>query len=167
MSVKSAAAAETTKHEQSLVPVSSEDFSNCRQQILELIARRAYEMFESRGRTHGYDQEDWFKAESEKLRPLHAELSDAGHSFVAVIAVPGGHMEHLKLGADARSLWICGPPARVESKTDGTKEGAAISGPFLRSFRFPAEINPSKIRATIREDLILVSMPKAGPQKNG
>lgn len=167
MNVKSAAVAEATKHEQSLTPVSAEDFNRCRQQILELVAQRAYEMFESRGRVHGYDQEDWFKAESEKLRPVHAELSDAGHSFVAVIAVPGREFERVRISAGSHCLWICALPPVAESTSDGARKGPVISGPFIGSFRLPAEINPSKIRATIREDLILVSMPKAIPQQNG
>jgi len=29
------------------------------------IARRAYELFETRGFEHGYDWKDWFQAESE------------------------------------------------------------------------------------------------------
>jgi hypothetical protein len=31
----------------------------------EAIARRAYELYESRGREDGQDQEDWFQAERE------------------------------------------------------------------------------------------------------
>ncbi len=34
------------------------------------IARRAYELFEARGLQHGHDWEDWFRAESELLRPV-------------------------------------------------------------------------------------------------
>ena len=30
------------------------------------IARRAFEIFQSRGRTDGRDQEDWFRAEEER-----------------------------------------------------------------------------------------------------
>ena len=31
--------------------------------IIEEIARFAYELYERRGRTDGYDQQDWFEAE--------------------------------------------------------------------------------------------------------
>lgn len=31
------------------------------------IARRAYELFEQRGREHGHDQEDWLRAEQDIL----------------------------------------------------------------------------------------------------
>ena len=34
------------------------------QQISTAIAGRAYELFEARGRDHGHDWEDWFRAES-------------------------------------------------------------------------------------------------------
>jgi HSP20 family protein len=162
-----AAVARANKNGQSLSPVSFEEFKNCRKEIRDLIARRAYEMFESRGRVHGHDLDDWFRAEAEKLHPIHAELSDAGHAFVAVIAVPGGHLEQLKFSADARSLWICGLPPRAESNADGAGEGPVISGSFLRSFRLPAEINPSEIRATIRDDLLRVNLPKVIPRQNG
>ena len=37
-------------------------------QTREAIARRAYEIYTARGGTHGYDIEDWLKAERE-LRP--------------------------------------------------------------------------------------------------
>ena len=29
------------------------------------IRRRAYKLYEERGRTHGYDMDDWLRAESE------------------------------------------------------------------------------------------------------
>ncbi len=37
------------------------------------IAQRAYEIYESRGSVHGADQDDWFTAEQEILRPLSIE----------------------------------------------------------------------------------------------
>ena len=33
--------------------------------LLEQIARRAYELYEARGREDGHDLEDWLRAESE------------------------------------------------------------------------------------------------------
>jgi len=39
------------------------------QDVFNLIARRAFEIFESRGHVHGNDREDWFLAESELLTP--------------------------------------------------------------------------------------------------
>lgn len=43
------------------------------------IARRAYQLYEARGREHGQDQEDWFQAEREVRHFLH----DAVGQFLA------------------------------------------------------------------------------------
>ncbi|PYV20141.1 MAG: hypothetical protein DMG27_23800 [Acidobacteria bacterium] len=44
------------------------------QELHELIARRAYEIFESKGRAFGRDLESWLQAESELLHPVHVDL---------------------------------------------------------------------------------------------
>jgi hypothetical protein len=41
------------------------------------IARRAYELFEARNREHGHDWEDWFRAESEFLRPVSISIQES------------------------------------------------------------------------------------------
>ncbi|HVZ16682.1 MAG TPA: DUF2934 domain-containing protein [Terriglobales bacterium] len=38
----------------------------------EAIRIRAYQLFEQRGRTHGHDVEDWFRAEAEISTGAHA-----------------------------------------------------------------------------------------------
>lgn len=159
-----AGVAQTKKNDQSLLTVSFEEFNSYRQKILELVARRAYEIFESRGRVHGRDWEDWFQAESEKLRPVHAELSDTGDAFIAVAAVSSCRLDHVRVSADTHRLWICGLPPLADAMPDEKKHGQVHSGPFLRSFCLPAEISPSEIRTTIREDILKVCMPKIVPK---
>ncbi|MEO8325847.1 MAG: DUF2934 domain-containing protein [Nitrospirota bacterium] len=41
------------------------------------IAKRAYELYERRGRQHGYDREDWFQAEKDVLTKSGAFLADS------------------------------------------------------------------------------------------
>jgi len=43
--------------------------------VLEQIRIRAYELFEQRGRLHGFDQEDWVRAEAEVLARFQKEKS--------------------------------------------------------------------------------------------
>ncbi|HKD83055.1 MAG TPA: DUF2934 domain-containing protein [Candidatus Angelobacter sp.] len=43
--------------------------------VLEQIRFRAYEIFVERGRLHGFDQEDWARAEAEILAKFHREKS--------------------------------------------------------------------------------------------
>jgi HSP20 family protein len=50
------------------------------EQVKELsrsVARRAYQFFEVRGGANGNDLDDWFRAESELLRPVAVEIKEA------------------------------------------------------------------------------------------
>ncbi|WP_447962634.1 DUF2934 domain-containing protein [Nitrospira sp. Ecomares 2.1] len=40
------------------------------------IAKRAYELFEQRGRQHGYDREDWYQAENDMLTQKDVEYKE-------------------------------------------------------------------------------------------
>ena len=46
-------------------------------QIYNSIAQRAFEIFESNGRSFGHEFDDWFKAESEILHPVHVRLAES------------------------------------------------------------------------------------------
>ena len=54
-----------------------EDLRGEMQQVQLAIARRAYELFETRGCEHGHDWEDWFRAESELLRPVSVSMAES------------------------------------------------------------------------------------------
>src|SRR5690348_18012245 len=44
------------------------------------IARRAFELFEGNGKTPGRELDDWFKAESELLHPVHITMRSEEHT---------------------------------------------------------------------------------------
>src|SRR6185437_14977273 len=54
-----------------------------------LISRRAYELFESRGRASGQDLEDWAQAESELLHPCSHELKESAEAVILHAEMPG------------------------------------------------------------------------------
>jgi Protein of unknown function (DUF2934) len=68
-----------TKRAATLLPIVSPDelFSKTKN-LIDSIAVRAYDLFERRGREHGRDWEDWFRAEAELLRPVEIKLNDSG-----------------------------------------------------------------------------------------
>lgn len=149
-----------------VMPVSPEEFSQYKMQIFDLVARRAHELFESRGRRHGHDWEDWYKAELEILRSVHVELSDAGNAIVAVAAVTGYHPEQLRISAEPDRLWICGLSPVGDASSDGPDAKSIGRGPFLRSIGLSANINTSKVSTEIRNDVLEVRMPKILTQLN-
>jgi HSP20 family molecular chaperone IbpA len=131
------------------------------QDVQDLISRRAYETFERRGRTHGYDRGDWFHAESTVLQPMRHEASDGGDAFVVIVDVGDYLPQELKMSAEPRHLRIVGRSER-QSMSAGAP-GYAPSSPraFALSYQLPAPINPEKAAAKIRGDLLEVRLPKA------
>ena len=68
---------QSAKHPAVLKLMGGAPFSQRMQQVYDTLARRAYELFESRGRQDGQDLEDWFRAESELLNQMPVEISEA------------------------------------------------------------------------------------------
>jgi hypothetical protein len=59
------------------------------QEINDLIAHRAYELFESSGFTHGHAHEDWLRAEAEILRHAPVDVTETETGFTIRADVPG------------------------------------------------------------------------------
>ena len=56
----------------------------------QLIRKRAYDFYEHRGREHGHDREDWFKAEAEITGRKHPELdARLNHSQISFLDSEG------------------------------------------------------------------------------
>ena len=72
------------------------------------IARRAFEIFESNGRTLGRDLEDWFQAEGELLHPVHVTLTESGDTIEVKAEVPGFSEKELEISVEPRRLTIAG-----------------------------------------------------------
>ena len=78
------------------------------QDVFDLIARRAFEIFERRGRACGNDREDWFLAESELLTPVKVHLSESGEQLTARAEVPGFNSQEIKVSVEPHRLSISG-----------------------------------------------------------
>lgn len=60
------------------------------EEIADWIAKRAYELYEARGKSDGQDQDDWFRAEKEISDYLHRMSEEEEGNDQRNIAVPGG-----------------------------------------------------------------------------
>ena len=58
--------------------VGSERIRSRSDEIADAVARRAYDLYERRGRAGGHGDEDWRQAESELVFPVAVTVSDAG-----------------------------------------------------------------------------------------
>lgn len=131
--------------------------------IRDLIAYRAYEIFERRGRGHGSDASDWLLAESEMLFPCRHELKELPDRLIVKAEMPGGFTsDELKVSVEPHRLMVSG-----ERKIDaiyGDEHGGHLQAMPERIFRvhdLRVEIDSSRATATLRGETLEIIMPKA------
>src|SRR5579872_4465006 len=91
------------------------------QKTYDAIARRAFEIFDTNGRWLGHELEDWVRAESELLHPVHLEITETGNNLSARAEVPGFTTKELTIDVEPRRLTITGKhEAQEESKKGKT-----------------------------------------------
>jgi HSP20 family protein len=155
--------------EKEAVPVKSPPGSDLFARVRELsnaIARRAFELFDGRGRADGHDLEDWFRAESEFLHPLHLDVADSGDAFTVHAEVPGFSAKELEVGVDPHHLTITGKRETREAHTGKkTIYKEQCSDQIYRAIDLPAEVDTSKVTATLKHGVLELSLPKAAKAK--
>ena len=85
-------------------------------QIYNSIAKRAFEIFDSNGRSFGHEFDDWFKAESELLHPVHVRIAESDEALTVEAEVPGFEAKDLQINVEPRRLTISGKKETKKNK---------------------------------------------------
>ena len=112
------------------------------QQVQLEVARRAYELFELRGCEHGHDWEDWFRAESEVLRPVSLVISEDDDRVSVRANVSGFTENELKVALEPRRLIVLGKKRGTSTQTEQRELGSAQIYPvqLVCMVDLPAEV---------------------------
>jgi len=130
------------------------------------IAQRAFSMFEGNGGINGRDLEDWLSAETEFLAPVPLELSETDTELAVRAQVPGFTEKELEIVAEPGRLFITGKTEKKsEEKKKKTLYSEISSNEIFRAVALPAEIDPEKVSAVLKNGVLEVSMYKAKPAK--
>jgi HSP20 family molecular chaperone IbpA len=137
------------------------------QDVFNLIAQRAFEIFENRGCVHGNDRQDWFLAESELLTPVKFHISESGERITARAEVPGFNRQEITVSLEPRRLSIS---AKSEPREDHQSrkhiQSLGHEQMIFSVIDLPAEVDLSKVKATLNDGTLEVVMPKADPAKS-
>lgn len=146
-------------------PITPTDLAKLQWDMREIqlgIARRAYELFEARGREHGHDWEDWFQAESELLRPVSAATSESATGLAVRANVLGFEEGELKVAVEPRQLFIVGQKANHTGFHGGRAANADWAPDLiLHVISLPVEIDPSGAIIEFQTGLLKFELPKA------
>jgi hypothetical protein len=135
-----------------------------RRRIDQVIARRAYEIFEGRGGGEWHELEDWRQAESEVRCRLCFGLTTSIDSVL--VGCDGGSFEKgtIELWVAPRQITVCGKPLRPNVSTSGPTR--VYQGMVFRVIVLPAVIDTKGVFARWKSSFLELHLPivKALPQ---
>jgi HSP20 family protein len=126
------------------------------------IARRAFDLFQQDG-SSGRELENWFNAEEELVHPVHVNISESDAALNVQAEVPGFEPKDIEISLEPTRLTISG---KREANQERQEKGKVIyrelcSSEMLRVIDLPAEIDPEKTKATLKNGVLELEMPKA------
>jgi HSP20 family molecular chaperone IbpA len=159
-------AAQRTKAGLPVKQVSIDSFLDRIDDVYTSIARRAYEIFDHEGMGFGRELEHWLRAESELFHPLHFVIRESDNALTIRAEVPGFTAKDLEISVEPRRLAISGTR---EAKKEHTKGSAVYceqcSDQIFRVLDLPAEVDPSKTTATLKDGILELEILKAATKK--
>jgi HSP20 family protein len=146
-----------------LSPRNLQDLDSEMRPVQLAIARRAFEIFEARGCEHGHAWEDWFRAESELLRPVSVSMSESEDRISVRASVPGFEENELRIGIEPRRLTILGKKEMRAAETKGSKLEYIEWHPdqILRFIDLTTEVMPEGAVVQLHAGLLTFDLPKA------
>lgn len=139
----------------------------CKKSAIQMmIARRAYELFELRGRVPGHPSEDWAQAESELLYPCGIDLRELAEAIIVRADLPGSFTpDQLGVSIETRQVMIhgereigviCGHTGKTHTTHTETRTQRVF-----RVYDLPTEVDASRATATLLGNTLEIWLPKA------
>jgi len=145
-----------------LRPVAQENTFDRANAVFSAIARRAFDIFENNGRSLGRDLDNWFRAETEFLHPVHIDVTETGDTLNIKAEVPGFNEKELEINVEPTRLMISGKrEAKKEEKKGTTVYSETCSNQIMRVIALPAEVEAEKVTATLKNGVLELNLPKA------
>ena len=131
------------------------------QEINDLISSRAYQLFESRGFTQGYDREDWLRAESEILLNVPVDIAETETELTIRAELPGFSENDLEVRVAPVSLCITGKREEAAEQTgEKTVYSERRSNQIFRVLDLPSQIDPDRVNATLSDGILEIKLLK-------
>jgi len=126
------------------------------------VRRKAFELFEKRGREFGHELEDWLKAEHEVLGWPAAELTEADSKYELALTLPGYEPKDIEVTATPSEIIV---HAKVEEHKKEEKEECLWtefrSNDVYRRFDLPEAIDVEKTKANLDKGMLHITAAKA------
>jgi HSP20 family molecular chaperone IbpA len=139
-----------------MLPIFEEIEKRC-----DAVQRRAFELFEKRGRELGHEVEDWLKAEHELMGWPAAELVEKQGAYEMEITLPGFEAKDVEVTATPTEVIV---HAAIEEEKKTEKENVVWtefgSNDVYRRFEVPNPINVDKVTAKLDKGILHINAPE-------
>jgi HSP20 family protein len=129
-------------------------------------ATKAFDFFRDRGGEWGKELDDWFRAESELLRPVPVEILEFDNKLFVKAAVPGFKPNEIEVSLKDDKLYLSGTAQINQEKKEGNVVHSEWkSDRFLRQLPLPAPVDVSNVKAILKDGILELTLPKAAPEE--
>ena len=130
--------------------------------ITEEVRRRAFNLFERRGRAIGSDLANWFEAEREVVWAPPSEVIENKDNYQARIALPGFQPKDLQVVATPDALIVEAETKHSHHGKDGKVRLCEFSDKkMFRRLDLPSAIDVDRTTASLENGMLQVTAPKA------
>lgn len=129
-------------------------------QLMQSIRRRAYDLFEHRGRKHGADVEDWLRAEAEFLFPVKIESTRERSTYTLRFTLPEFVTKDIQVYTVANNLVLKGTCSQQSATRDVSSDQQQT---IFCQFPLPVNTHVDKIKAEYNQGTLTISVPVGEP----
>jgi HSP20 family molecular chaperone IbpA len=123
------------------------------------IARRAYELYKSRGGDDGHDKEDWLRAEAELLTPMPIEMLETNDTILLKAKAPGFTAKNIRIGVEPRRCVIAGHSKGEEHRSKGQAQTRDRNEKRIcRLIELPDEVRPDASVFNLQEGILELTL---------
>lgn len=135
-------------------------------QMTKDVASKAFEFFTERGGGFGRELEDWFKAETELLRPTPVEMTESDKNVTVRLAVAGFKPEEIDISVEDHLLMVRGKTEQKTKKEDEkTFYSEWKSDHFYRKLSLPQNVDADGAKAKLTDGVLEIVLPKTEPAR--
>ena len=142
--------------------VAVENFREQLREFSEVIAARAYERYERRGRADGHALEDWCCAEAEIGRLVPVGIFEHPDQLEINVRLLGCLCHEIEACLEPRRLLLRAGNEVGESHVPGDESHTEqrLNGIFL-ALKLPEQVDPAKAAATFNDGNLCLTLPRA------
>ncbi|HTQ62544.1 MAG TPA: Hsp20 family protein [Candidatus Solibacter sp.] len=130
--------------------------------MFDMIAKRAYEIFESKGRVRGRDLEHWLQAEAELFERTPINLKETRDGVIVRADVRGFMPKELEVDLEPKRVTIIGKhQSQTAQKTSASHSSEMRATRLLRSLQLPVEIDTKHATARLERGVLELDVRKA------